>query len=139
VLLSYTLTFECGTVQLETFELLQRRCSGARHRREPSAVSPLCTRTATASEPDVLITHLAIERACDYDLIGRPVVHDGLVRLQAPRHGHVECVSHVLLHVSPHEPRATGVTRLGPVLGIHSCISTLRCRATAVSSERLYV
>jgi len=82
------------------------------HRREPSAASPLCTRAVAASEPDVLVTLLAIERAGD--LIGRPVVHDGLVRLQAPRHGHVDCVSRVLLHGSRPEPRATGVTRLGP-------------------------
>ena len=40
------------------------------------------------SEPDVLVAHLAIERAGDYNLIGRPVVHDGLVRLQVPRHSH---------------------------------------------------
>jgi len=112
--LSHTLTFECGTVQLESFELSQRRCSGAMHRREPSAVSPLCTRVVTASEADVLVTHLAIERASDYDLIGCPMVHDGLVRLQAPRHGHVECVSRVLLHGSQPEPQATGVTRLCP-------------------------
>ena len=68
------------------------------YRREPSAASPMCTRAAAvaASEPDVLVTHLAIERAGDYDLIGRPVVHDGLVRLQAPRHGRVECISRSL-------------------------------------------
>jgi len=104
---------------------------------EPSAASPLCTRAVAASEPDVLVIHLAIERAGDYDLIDRPVVQDGLVRLQAPRHGHVECVSHVLLHGSRPERRADGVTRLG----IDSCISTLRCRdtVTAVSSERLFV
>jgi len=74
---------------------------------------PLCTRAVAASEPDVLVTHLAIECAVDYDLIGRPVVHDSLA-LQAPRHGQVECVSRVLLHGSQPEPRATGVTRLGP-------------------------
>jgi len=101
-------------VQLESFELSQRRCSGAIHRWEPSAASPLCTRAVATSEPDVLVTHLAIERAGDYDLISRPVVHDGLVRLQAPRHGHVECVSRVLLYGSRPEPRATGVARLGP-------------------------
>jgi len=99
-------------VQLESFESSQRRCSGAMHRREPSAASSLCTRTVDASEPDVLITHLVIERAGDYDLIGHPVVHDGL--LQSPCHGHVECVSHVLLHGSLPERRAAGVTRLGP-------------------------
>jgi len=91
----------------------QRCCIGAMHRREPSAASPLCTRAVAASEPDVLVTLLAIECASD-DLIGLPVVHDGLVRLQAPRHGHVECVSRVLLHGSQPEPPATGVTRLGP-------------------------
>jgi len=95
----------CGTVQLESFESLQRRCSGAMHRREPAAALPLCTREVAPSEPDVLVTHLAIERAGDYDLIGRPLVHDGLV-LQAPRHGHVECVSRVLLHGSRPERRA---------------------------------
>jgi len=84
------------------------------HRREPSAASPLCTRAVVASETDFLVTHLAIERAGDYDLIGRPVVHDGLVRLQTPHHGHVECVSRVLLHGSWPERRAAGVTRLGP-------------------------
>jgi len=84
------------------------------HRREPSAASPLCTRAVAASEPDVLLTRLAIERAGDYDLIGRPVVHDGLARLQAPRHSHVERVSRVLLHGARPERRAAGVTRLGP-------------------------
>ena len=84
------------------------------HRREPAAASQLCTREVAPSEPDVLVTHLAIERAGDYDLIGSPLVHDGLVRLQAPRHGHVECVSRVLLHGSQPERRAAGVTRLGP-------------------------
>ena len=80
--------------------------------RQPSAAWPVCTRAVAASEPDVLLTRLAIEVV--YDLIGRPVVHDGLVRLQAPRHDHVECVSRVLLHGSRPEPRATGVTTLGP-------------------------
>ena len=126
----------CGTVQFESFELSKRLCSGAMHRREPSAALPLCTRAVAASEQDVLVTHLAIECAGN-NLIGRPVVHDGLARLQAPRHGHVECVSHVLLHGSRPERRADGVTRLG----IDSCISTLRCRdtVTAVSSKRLFV
>jgi len=80
------------------------------YRWEPSAASPLCTRTVTVSEPDVLVTHLAIERAGDYDLIGCPVVHDGLVRLQTHSHGHVECVSRVLFHGSRPEPGATLVT-----------------------------
>jgi len=70
------------------------------HRREPSAASPICTRAVAVSEPNVLVTHLAIERAGDYDLIGRPVVHDGLVRLQAPRHGRVECISRSLAKFS---------------------------------------
>jgi len=99
---------------LESFETSQRRYSGAMHRRYPSAASSLCTRAVVPSEPDVLVTHLAIERASDYDLIGRPVVHDGLVQLQAPRHGHVECVSRALLHGSRPERQAAGATRLGP-------------------------
>ena len=41
-------------------------------------------------------------------------MHDGLVRFQVPRHGHVECVSRILLHGSRHKPRVTGVTSLGP-------------------------
>ena len=45
-----------------------------------------------------------MERAGNYDLIGRLVVHDGLVLIQASRHGHVECVSRVLLHYSWPEP-----------------------------------
>jgi len=48
------------------------------YRRQPSAALPLSTRAVAASEPDVLVTHLAIRRASDYDRIGRPVVHDGL-------------------------------------------------------------
>jgi len=99
---------------LESFELSQRRCIGAKQRREPSAALPLCMRVVAASKPDVLVTLLAIERASDYDLIVSPVVYDRLVRLQAPSHGHVECVSRVFLHGSRPEPRATGVTRLGP-------------------------
>jgi len=51
------------------------------HRWDPSAASPVCTRAVAALELDVLVTHLAIEHAGDYDLIGRPVVHEGLVRL----------------------------------------------------------
>jgi len=60
-----------------------------------AAAVTLCTRAVGVSEPDVLVTHLAIERAGDYDLIGRPVVHYCMVRLQAPCYGHVKCVSHV--------------------------------------------
>jgi len=80
--LSQTLTFECvGQCSWESFESLQRRCGGAMHRWDPSAASPVCTRAVAALELDVLVTHLAIEHAGDYDLIGRPVVHEGLVRL----------------------------------------------------------
>ena len=93
-LLSHTLTFECvGQCSWESFDSSQRRFGGAMHRWEPSTALPICTRAVSASEPDVLVTHLAIERAGDYDLIGCPVVHDGLVRLQAPRHGRIECMS----------------------------------------------
>ena len=94
------------------------------HRREPSAASPLCTRWVVPSEQDVLVTHLAIERAGDYNLIGRPVVHDGLVQLQAPRHGHVECVSRVLLVLGLN---AELLMSQGWALTTYSCISTLRC------------
>jgi len=55
-----------------------------------------------------------IECASDYDIISRPVVHDSLVQLQAPHHGHVVCVSLVLLHCSRPERQVAGVTRLGP-------------------------
>jgi len=82
----------------------RRRRRGAKKRREPTAALTLCTRAVVSSEPDVLVTHLAIERAGDYDLIGRPVVYNGLVRLQVPRHGDVECVSRVLLYGSRPEP-----------------------------------
>ena len=41
-------------------------------------------------------------------------MHDGLARLQALHHGHVECVSRVLLHDARPERRAAGVTRLRP-------------------------
>jgi len=100
----------CGTLQLQSFESSQRGCNGAKHRWEPSAASPLCTRAVAASEPDVLLTRLVIEGAGDYDLIGRP----GLARLQAPRHGHVECVFRVHLHGARPQRRAAGFTRLGP-------------------------
>jgi len=89
--------------------LSQRRCSIVKQKGEQSVALTLCTRAVSTSDPDVLVTHLAIERAGDYDLIGRPVVHDGLVRLQT----HVECVSHVLLYCSQSEPRATGDTSHG--------------------------
>jgi len=68
----------------------------------------------TSSELDVLVTHLAIPRAGDYDHIGRPVVHDGLERLHASRHGQAQCMPHVLSHEARPERRAVGVTRLGP-------------------------
>jgi len=84
------------------------------YRRKPSAASPLCTRAVVASEADVLLTRLAIERAGDYDLIDCPVVHDGLARLQAPRHDHVERVSRVLLLGARPDRRADGVSSLGP-------------------------
>ena len=67
------------------------------YRRQPSAALTLSTRAVVASEPDVLVTHLAIRRAGDYDLIGRPVVHDGLARFLSSRHDRVQCVPHVLL------------------------------------------
>jgi len=83
------------------------------HRRELSAASTLCTRAVAASEPDVLLKRLAIERAGNDNLIGFPVVYDGLARLQAPCHGHVERVSRVLLQGAWAERQAAGVTRLG--------------------------
>ena len=101
-------------MQLQSFESSQRGCSGAMHRWELSVASLLCTRAVAASEPDVLLTRLAIEGACNYNLIGRPVMHHGLARLQAPHHRHVECVSCVLLHDVWPEHQAAGVTRLGP-------------------------
>ena len=57
-----------GQCSWEGFESSQRRCGGAMHR-QPSAALPVCTRAVAASEPDVLVSHLAIERADDYDLI----------------------------------------------------------------------
>ena len=66
-LLSHTLTFECvGQCSWESFESSQSCVGGAMYRREPSAASPICTRAVDASEPDVLVTHLAIERAGNY-------------------------------------------------------------------------
>ena len=84
------------------------------HRRQPSAALPLSTRAVTSPEPDVLVAHLVIQRAGDYDLIGRPVVHDGLARFLSSRHDCVQCVPHVLSHDARPERRAVGVTRLGP-------------------------
>ena len=99
------------------------------HRREPSATSPLCTRVVAASEPDVLVTHLAIERASGYDLIGRPVVHDSLGWLQAPHHSHVyPAFPCMVLGLNPEL-----LVSQGSAPTAYSCISTLRCRATAVS------
>jgi len=60
------------------------------HRRQPSAALPLSTRAVTSPEPDVLVAHLAIRLAGDYDLIGRPVVHDGLARFLSSRHDRVQ-------------------------------------------------
>ena len=90
-------------MQLEGFELSQRRCSGKKQRRELPVVLSLCTRAVVASAPDVLVTHLDIERAMITTSLTVP-----------PHHDHVECVSRVLLHRSQLEPRDTGVTRLGP-------------------------
>ena len=84
------------------------------YRQQPSAALPLSTRAVAASGPDVLVTHLSIQRAGDYDRIGRPVVHDGLERFHASRHGRVQCMPHVLPHEARPERRAVGVTRLGP-------------------------
>ena len=84
------------------------------HRRQTSAALPLSTRAVTSPEPDVLVNHLAIRRAGDYDLIGRPVVHDGLARFLVSRHDRVQRVPHFLSHDARPERRAAGVTRLGP-------------------------
>jgi len=103
-----------------------------------AAAVTLCTSAVGASEPDVLVTHLAIERAGDYDLIGRPVVYYCMVRLQAPCYGHVKCVSHVRTVLGLN---AELLVLQGWAQTAYSCISTLRCRTTvtAVSSERLCV
>jgi len=94
---------------------LQRHSSSAMHRQQPSAALLLSTRAVTAPQPDVLVTHLAIRRAGEYDLIGRPVVHDdGLVRFLASCYDCVQCVPHVLSHDARLERRAVGVTRLSP-------------------------
>ena len=84
------------------------------YRWQPLAALPLSTRAVVASEPNVLVTHLAIRRAGDCDRIGRPVVHDGLERFHASRHGRAQCMPHVLPHEARPERRAVGVTRLGP-------------------------
>jgi len=86
------------------------------YRRQPSAALPLSTRAVAASDPDVLVTHLAIPCAGDCDRISRPVVHDGLER---------EACSMLPVMAQPsacptfsHEARpercAVGVTRMGP-------------------------
>ena len=80
------------------------------YRWQSSTALPLSTHAVTASEPDVLVTHLAIPRAGDYDRIGRPVVHDGLERFHASRHGQAQCMPHVLSHEARPERRAVGVT-----------------------------
>jgi len=46
--------------------------------------------------------------------ISRPVVHDGLERFHASRHGRAQCMPHVLSHETRPERRVVGVTRLGP-------------------------
>ena len=84
------------------------------YRRQPLAALPLSTRAVAASEPDVLVTHLAIQSAGDYDCIGRPVVHDGLELSHASRHDRAQCMPHVLSHETQQERRAVGVIRLGP-------------------------
>jgi len=105
-----------GKKQLRKFGIssaqLQRRSGGAMHRLQPSAALP----AVAASDLDVLVTHLAIQRAGDCDLICQSVVHDCLVRFQASesRHDCVQCEPHVLLHDARPERRAVGVTRLGP-------------------------
>jgi len=93
---------------------LQRRSGGTVYRRQPSAALPLSTHAVAASEPDVLVTHLAIRRAGDYNRIGRSVVHDGLERFHASCHGRAQCMPHVLPHEARPERRAVSVTRVGP-------------------------
>jgi len=83
-------------------------------RRQPSSALPLSTRAVTSPYPDVLVTHLAIRHAGDYDLIGRPVVYYGLARFLVSRHDRVQRVPHVLFHDARPERRTVGVTRLGP-------------------------
>jgi len=95
------------------------------YRWQPSAALPLSTRAVAATEPDVLVTHLAIPRADDYDRIGRLVVHDGLEWFHASRHGQAQCMPQVLSHEARPERRAVGFTRLDPMAS--SCISILRC------------
>jgi len=90
---------------------------------------PLSTRAVTTPEPDVLVTHLVIRRAGDYDLIGRPVVYDGLARFLVSRHDRVQRVSHVLSHDTRPERHTVGVTRLGPddiLLYFHLALSSHR-------------
>ena len=74
---------------------------GAMHR-QPSAAWPVCTRAVAASEPDVLVKHLAIERAGDYDLIATRPSRGARRPGAAPGSPscHVECESRVLLHGS---------------------------------------
>jgi len=84
------------------------------YRWQPLAALPLSTRAVVASEPNVLVTHLAIRRAGDCDCIGLPVVHDSLERFHASRHGRAQCMPHVLPHEAWLERRAVSVTRVGP-------------------------
>ena len=103
------------------------------YRRQPSAALPLSMRAVAASEPDVLVTHLAIPRACDYDSVSagpwcmtdwsgslRPV----MAELSAcPTFSRMKLGRSAVLLVSPGwAPMAS------------SYISILRCRATAGSS-----
>ena len=71
-------------------------------------------RAVAASEPDVLVTHLAIPRAGDYDRNDRSVVYDGLERFHTSRHGRAQCIPLVLPHEVRPERRTVGVTRLVP-------------------------
>ena len=71
------------------------------YRRQLSAALPLSTRAVAASEPDVLVIHLAIPSAGDYESAG-------------PWCMTAWCMSHVLSHEARPERRAVGVTRLGP-------------------------
>ena len=114
--ISHKLTFDLvGKCSCESFESAVRICSyeAAVQAAAVSSVA-LSTREVTAPEHDFLVTHLAIRCAGDYNLIGRPVVHDGLARFLVSRHDCVQRVPHVLSHNAQPERRAVGVTRLGP-------------------------
>ena len=108
---------------------LQRRSGGAMYRRQLSAALPLSTRAVAASEPDVLVTHLAIRCAGDYDRIGRPVVHDGL-EFHASRMAEPSaCPTFSRMKLG-----RSAVLLVSPGWALIACISILRCRATAGSS-----